>query len=538
MTQIRKPYKLPAGTQTFSKIIEENYIYVDKTKFLVDMIDSGRVYFFSRPRRFGKSLTCSTFEAMFSGQKDLFKGLYAEEFMNRPDYYASPVIRLDMSRVTTYKDVEGMEYSIIHMLKSIAESFNIELSEYKQSNVVFDDLIKAIAEKHGNIVLLLDEYDKPYTDFFTKPEIAEQVRELLRNFYVKIKVNDACFRFVFITGISKFTKIGVFSGLNSPIDISLNENYSEMCGYTQEELETYFSDHLDQTMQKFQITKDELLAKIKNYYDGFCFDGIHKLYNPFSTLSFFIEKTFANYWMTSGTTKVIADYLKNKKLTVEEFREKRITLSFAHDPGEMDSTLPEGFFYQSGYLSVKRIEGDDFILDYPNTEVLTSMSRLLAANIVGNGAMVSFISDITAYMNNGSVDAVIDIFNELLAAIPYDDFSKAARQKVLLENLKFPAQEWLYRSTLLAFVRGTGLRVQGEVHNNRGRADIVMTTYNNLTWIIEIKVAYTSEDVPAKLEEGKKQFRENDYSAPYANPTSIVLVIDDTKRQIVSKDVW
>jgi hypothetical protein len=452
--------------------------------------------------------------------------------MSRPDYHTSPVIWLDMSRVTTNAGIEGMEYSIIDMLKNISKQFNINSLEYKQADVVFDNLIRAITEKYGKVVILLDEYDKPFTDFFAKPEIAEQVRELLRNFYVRIKANDEYIRFTFITGISKFTKMGVFSGLNSPIDISLDEDYAQMCGYTQEELEYYFSGHLDELVEKFGITKQELLKRIKDYYDGFCFDGIHKLYNPFSTLNFFAKRKFLNYWMDSGTPKIIADYLKQKKLTVEEFRGKTISGNFANNPGDMDRTLPEGFLYQSGYLSIKETKGDNFVLDYPNTEVLNSMSHLLATNIAGCDTVTHFTTDLISYMENGNVDAFVDVLNKMLAAVPYEDFTKAAQQKVIIDNLKIPAQEWLYRSTILAFIRGTGIKIQGEVHNSKGRADLVITTYNNITWVIEIKVAFKAEDVEAKLTEGITQFKENDYARHYENATSIVLVIDDTKRQI------
>jgi hypothetical protein len=182
--------KLPVGIQTFPEIREGNYVYVDKTGFLVDLIDSGKIYFFARPRRFGKSLTVSTFDALFSGRKELFRGLYAEEFMNRADYHASPVIRLDMSRVTTDSDIDGIRNSIAKITVDIAKRYKIKVDENRHPAEILDSLIMEFAGKHGKVVILLDEYDKPYSDFYNNHEMAEKIREVLRNFYVRIKAND------------------------------------------------------------------------------------------------------------------------------------------------------------------------------------------------------------------------------------------------------------------------------------------------------------------------------------------------------------
>ncbi|MDR2563946.1 MAG: AAA family ATPase, partial [Prevotellaceae bacterium] len=243
-----KPNKLPVGIQTFEDIREENYIYVDKTRFLVNMIDKGKVYFFARPRRFGKSLTVSTLDAMFSGKKELFKGLYAEEFMNRADYHSSPVIRLDMSDVTTGQGLESMEKSIRKLVSTQAKKQSISISSDNPSGDMLSDLIWATSVKHsGKVVILIDEYDKPYTDFYDKPKMAEDIRGVLRDFYSRLKANDAYIRFIFITGIAKFARLGVFSALNNPKDISLSKSYGEMCGLTEDEIVNYFSEHIEET---------------------------------------------------------------------------------------------------------------------------------------------------------------------------------------------------------------------------------------------------------------------------------------------------
>ena len=252
--------KLPTSIQTFEKLREGNFVYVDKTKYLIDIIDNVNVCFFSRPRRFGKSLTVSTFDALFSGRKELFKGLYAEEFLNRPDFKPSPVIRLDMSKVITDSGIDGIRETISKQIKYIAKRLDVSLSDDKLPGSLFDDLIANTALKYSQkVVILIDEYDSPYTEFVNDTDMADKVRDVLRNCYSQIKANDEYIRFVFITGISKFTKFGVFSKLNNTTDISTMPEYAEMCGYTEEEIKRYFPDYLEDTAKDIGISTDELI---------------------------------------------------------------------------------------------------------------------------------------------------------------------------------------------------------------------------------------------------------------------------------------
>ena len=246
---------MPIGMQTFEELRKEGYVYVDKTKYLINLIDTGKIYFLARPRRFGKSLTISTFDALFSGDKELFKGLYAEEFMNRPDYKSSPVIRLDMSSVSTDCGIDTFKNSIKQIIIEHAEKLEVELPKGLPEGDLLRSLIIKTSNKYDSrVVILIDEYDKPYTDFVNDPVMAEKIRGVLRSFYVQIKANDEYIRFTFITGISKFAKFGVFSTLNTPLDISLMPKYSEMCGYTEAEIIQYFPDYLDETSEYMQIT--------------------------------------------------------------------------------------------------------------------------------------------------------------------------------------------------------------------------------------------------------------------------------------------
>ena len=536
-----KKLKLPIGIQTFETIRSEGYVYVDKTKYLVDLIDTGKIYFLARPRRFGKSLTISTFDALFSGKKELFSGLYAEEFLNRPDFKPSPVIRMDMSKVTTNHGITEIENTIVKQVKNIAGRLDVSLSDSKLAGSLFEDLIVNSAKKYNQkVVVLIDEYDSPYTDFVNDHEMAEKVRDLMRNFYVHIKANGEYIRFTFITGISKFAKFGIFSTLNNTHDISLSPDYAEICGYTEEEIIEYFPDYLEDIANDMRVTTEKLIEEMRLYYNGFSFDSGAKtrLYNPFSTLSFFFEKVFSNYWMETGRSKVIADYLKNRNLTVEQFRNLPISRDFAKSPGDVDTTPPQGFLYQCGYLTLRPGTTDDLSLDYPNTEVLNSMSALLAQNILldSNDDFNNCRTRLLLALQTIDYELFKDTLNSLLASIPYDDFVNAGKQSVLINRYKFSAQEWLYRSTILAFLRGCGVVVIAEMHTNLGRADLVVSRKGK-TWVIEIKVACEGESPAQKAEEALRQIVDKHYAKPYPDAICVGLAIDDTVRQITDVSI-
>jgi len=523
--------KLPTGIQTFSEIIEENYLYVDKTPMLINLIESGKTYFYARPRRFGKSLTLTTLEALFLGRKDLFKGLYAEQWLNRPEFRPRPVIRLSMNKITTEQGLDVLNASILRHLKEIASFLEVEVDDCISGGDMFRDLIIKLYKKHNEkVAILIDEYDKPYIDYIDEPYEADKVRNILSNLYVQVKANDEFISFVFLTGISKFAKMGVFSKLNNLTDISLRDDYAAMCGITRDELLAYFPAHLEATAAKMNITKDELVDKMEDFYDGFSFNGKVKLYNPYSTLQFFEEQSFDNYWFDSGTTNMMSKYLKNKDLTVEQFRNIPVTRDFIRNPGELDSAPPEGFLYQNGFLTLREGNTSDFNLDYPNKEVLNTMSRLLSRKFL-QAKYDDLTTLVCIHLDNVNIKGLIKDFNMLLASIPYDDYSNALEQKVEIQGFTFPVQEWLYRSSILAFLRGCGLVVQAEMHTNRGRADLVLK-HKGQIWIIELKVAYKGENAVAKAEEAYNQIFEKNYDKPYQNPICLGLAIDDEKREI------
>ena len=531
----KRRLKLPTGIHTFERIREEGRVYVDKTRYLVDIIDNINVCFLARPRRFGKSLTVSTFEALFSGRKELFEGLYAEEFLNRPGFKPSPVISLDMSSVSLNEGIEGIKQSLKQIFIETADRLGIEVSKDMLASDLFRNIIVKTSLKHNQrVVVLIDEYDAPYTNFVNNSTMADKVRDILRDCYTQIKANDRYIRFVFITGVSKFAKFGVFSKLNNTTDISLKPEYAGMCGYTEEEIMRYFPDYLDDTAKMMDMSTEDLLQKMRDYYNGFCFDRSCKtrLYNPYSTLAFFDDKTFANYWVETGQAKFLADYMKNRNLTVEQFRSLSIPEDFARSPGDVDTTPPEGFLYQCGYLTLRQgTATGNFSLDYPNTEVLHSMSRLLIQNIVTEDAYNALHHELISAVTSNNVKDFVKAVNRLLARIPYDDFSKGVEQTVTFRD--YPEDERVYRSCIYSFLLGCGLRVYAEMHTNKGRSDLIFSHVDNPTvWVVELKIARKGDAPAKKVKEALLQIEEKNYAAPFSNALCVGLAIDEEKRLI------
>ncbi|GHV53520.1 ATPase AAA [Synergistales bacterium] len=526
-----EPQKLPIGIQEFENVRREGYLYVDKTKYLTELIDKGQAYFLSRPRRFGKSLTLSTFDAIFSGKRELFEGLAAEEYFGRPGYEPGPVIRLDMSQVSSSGGRDVMFSNMMRVLEYGAERYDIKLRG-NYPNEAFGALMADIYNLRGPVAVLVDEYDKPYLDLTRDPEEADRARAILRDLYIQIKASGRYVKFVFITGISKFSKMGVFSGMNNLNDISMDEAYAAMLGYTEEELVSNFSPHIEAMAQGMGITNEELLERIRLYYDGFSFDGDVRLYNPFSTLCFLQKRVFRNYWFESGTPSYLARYMKDRRLTVEQFRGMNVSADFAYAPGAIETASPESFLYQSGYLTLRSGTIDDYSLDYPNQEVLNAMSKLLIANILGDTevsrASASSLFDGLVY---GDAEAVIEEFNRLFASIPYDDYSQAARAASRRGGERMDAGEWLYRSTLLAYLRGSGVKVEGEVHTHRGRADMVVT-HKGRVWVFELKISREGDDAAELADAALKQIKDLGYADRYDGVKLIGMAIDDAKRGV------
>ena len=512
--------KLPIGIQNFENIRKNNYLYVDKTKQILQMIEKGECYFLSRPRRFGKSLTLSTLEAMFKGKTELFKGLYAEEWVKEQSKKPNPVIKLDMSCLDSYETKEKLNKSLVNDLKHCAYLYKLDIAEEEESKAMFKKVIYALYERFGLVVVLIDEYDKPITDNLNNLEKAEEMRETLSKFYEALK-GSPYIKFVMVTGVSKFSKVGILSGLNNLDDISMDEYYSDIVGYTQKELEDNFSEWIEKASQKLSMNRKELLDKIKEYYDGFSFDGETRVYNPFSVLNFFKKSDFRNYWYISGSPSFLSNYLQNHKINEpKEYIEKEVYEDFTSSH-EIESTSVESFLYQAGYLTIKERIGNRLILDYPNEEVKSSMDRLFLANFYNIKDDAKFSNDIWEFLEAENIPQIVNIFNEALKGVPYEDY-------------KNRDESW-YRSLFLMLLSGAKITYFAEVHTFKGRSDVVISFKDKLIIVIEFKFAKNSRGVFYQRKKGKEQIKSRDYASTYKNTKKIitaVFIANDEKRQI------
>ncbi|MBR1437946.1 MAG: AAA family ATPase [Synergistaceae bacterium] len=511
---------LPIGVQDFVQLRQDDLLYVDKTAKLLDLIQNGRRYFLSRPRRFGKSLTLSTLEAMLKGEVELFKGLKAEEWVKKQSKKPLTVLRFDMS-ARAIKTPEIFEKSLASMLNLTAINFDIELISEIFSDML-EELIIKLYRKNGPLVVLIDEYDKPILDNITNLKKANEMREVLRSFYTTVKSCDNYFRFVFITGISKFSKTGVFSAMNNLLDISMLRKYGDVVGYTQNELEENFNEWIILSSKIMALSKDELLAKIKAYYDGFSFDGNIRLYNPFSILNFFFDEKFGNYWYTSGSPSFIAKYMKEHKIqNPDEYRHIEVPSDFA-DSHEIENSKPESFLYQSGYLTIEKLENDVITLDYPNEEVKKSLIRMYLDEFYHVNSFITLGNQIWQFLTAGDIDQVITVYNIAIADIPYEDFPNR--------------DEFWYRSLFVMLLRGAGFIPFAEVHTYKGRSDVVVQFEKQIV-VLEFKFAEKSSDVDDKKDEGLKQIKEKGYADSYDSEgrkiISAVVVADDENRKAV-----
>ena len=520
--------ELPIGMQSFENIRKNNYLYIDKTEKLLQLAKTDKSYFLSRPRRFGKSLTISTLEAMFKGKDELFKGLSAEEWVKEQAKNPNPVIKLDMSGLDSYENIKEINESLINDLQHIANVYKLNMDKERNAKAMFKKLIYTLYEKFGLVVILIDEYDFPITEYIDNIKIADKIRKFLRNFYITLKNYSDYLRFVFITGISKFTKVGIFSGLNNLDDISMNEEYGDIVGYTQKELEDNFSEWIDKIALKKSMNKQKVLDKIKEYYDGFSFDGITRVYNPFSVLKFFGEGKFRNYWYDSCTPSFLAKYFKEHKIQDSDgYRHLKVQSNFTN-ASEIEQATPESFLFQTGYLTIEKWDDDkdEITLDFPNKEVKDMLNVVL-------------------------------IFNGILARIPYEDFSNDhinkktieslnKEQRKIFENLIYSKKEKWYRSLFIMLLSSVKVEFYPEVHDSQGRSDVVIPFEDKII-IIEFKLAPTSKDVSAKKKEGEEQIKK--YIPAYKDISSFinegekkitnkkiitaVFVADDKKRQVI-----
>ncbi len=481
--------KLPIGIQSFVEIRTEGYYYVDKTRFVQKLLDEGKYYFLSRPRRFGKSLFLDTLRQAFLGNKELFTGLYLENHWDWAKKY--PVIYISFG-AGVIQDVEELVETQRIILEEHAEDYQVVLV-YKNIKDRFLELIKKLYKRYGQkVVVLIDEYDKPILDNIDRKELAIEIREALKNFYSVIKDADPYLKFCFITGVSKFSKVSLFSGLNNLEDISLSESYATICGYTQEEFERVFSERLEGLD----------LEKVRVWYNGYNFLG-EPVYNPFDILLYLKLRDFRPFWFETGTPTFLIKLLVENRYLIPSLESieatEKILSSF-----DVDYIEPETLLFQTGYLTIKKRErlgtATIYTLGYPNLEVKSSFADCLLDYLCrARGRKEKNFIKIYRSLEGCDLEGIREVFQSFFSSIPYDWYRKN----------DLAGYEGYYASIFYCYFTALGLDVRVEEATSHGRLDMAVILEDRV-YLFEFKVV--------ELEPGGKaleQLKENRYYEKY-----------------------
>jgi hypothetical protein len=480
--------KYPIGFQSFRKIREGGFVYIDKTRLIHTLIESGNYYFLSRPRRFGKSLLLDTISELFSGNEELFKGLWIHDKWDWDK--KTPVIRISFSNIGT--GTIGLQSAIKGALHENALRLQVELTSTAYDQL-FKELITKAAQK-GKVAILIDEYDKPLIDYLDNIPRAEENRTILKNLYSILKDADKHIRLLILTGVSRFSKVSIFSDLNNLEDITLSKHFNNIAGITQHELETNFTEELETLPRVLGMDKVQLLENIKDWYNGYSWDGKETLYNPFSLLSFMKEEAFRNFWFATGSPSFLVNLLKKKReYNFENVRESDISLgSF-----QIENPVTGPLLFQTGYLTIKSYNSDSqlYTLDYPNREVKASLldNLLSAYREVFPGTSISVTADLREALEHGDTHRIINELNAVIGSIPY-------------EHWRADTESIFHIITHLTFKK-IGVDVFTEVHSSKGRADVIVKTKRYI-YALELKL-------DASASEALDQIFEKSYLQPY-----------------------
>jgi hypothetical protein len=520
--------KLPAGISTFSKMIENDYIYVDKTQYIHEMVSTGEIYFLSRPRRFGKSLLVSTLEELFKGNKKLFKDLYIYDKWDWNEKHS--VIHLDLGNID-YENPEMLKLSLEDFIMEIADEYAITLKK-RFLNSKFKELIQKICEKTGKkLVVLIDEYDKPIIDKISNIQVANDNREILSNFYQILKGTDKYLRFIFLTGVSKFSKTTIFSKLNNLTDITLNPKYSMICGYTKEELKEHFSEYIADFSKKNNIDTKSTFEIIKKWYNGYSWDGENLLYNPFSIISFLNSGEFNNYWFDTGTPRFLINIIKERDDNSDMGIFLNPVTTFAgsfpeFDIEQLDLTTT---LLQTGYLTIK------------DKEIELGELPLYTIGIPNKEVDESFYAYLLGVYTNKTVGTVQPLAKKMLDYIlKADEINLTKSLEVLLSNIPYilhqkigDKNEAYYHILFLSWMKLMGFDIQGEIQTFKGRIDAVLKQKDEVV-VIEIKYS-ENKSIDKLLNMAMNQIEEIEYYKPYQDKNITLLAIAFKEKEVGCK---
>lgn len=477
--------KYPIGIQDFREIRTRGYLYLDKTAHICRLLTEGKYYFLSRPRRFGKSLLVSTIKEIYQGSRDLFEGLWIEPHWDWGKQH--PVVHIKFAK-SDYQGL-GLAQAIFNELDKSATELGVTLSKatFKER---FEELLVITARTQGRVVLLIDEYDKPIVDYLEAPEQAKTNREVLKQFYSVLKDADPYLEFVFITGVSKFSKVSIFSDLNNLNDLTLHPQYSTLLGITPEELEQYFGSVLSQMETK----TPDIRYLVRRMYNGYSWDGQHRVYNPFSILNFLSSSALRNYWFETGTPTFLIELMRKVGRFVWDEDEFVALLDLASF--DLESIDPATILFQTGYLSISELnESEGWCkLNYPNQEVRASLEQLLLGAFqhrIGSG--LPTVLQLRQALESNNLERVVEIINTAFADIPSDLWKGAT-------ELHYHALVHLTFSLL-------GNYLKSEVNRARGRCDAIVQTATHI-YAFEFKL---EQSAAAAIQ----QIIDRNYLGPY-----------------------
>ena len=508
--------KFPVGVQDFEKLLREGYCYVDKTALVYKMVNSGSCYFLSRPRRFGKSLLLTTIKAYREGKKHLFKGLAIENL--EKDWTSYPLLHLDLNN-EDYTQVNGLDSVLNRNLVGWEKLYGNEASENTFA-ARFTGVIQRAFEKTGlPVVVLVDEYDKPLLQNLDNEVLLDKNRSMLKGFYSVLKTMDGCIKFAFLTGVTKFSKVSIFSDLNNMDDISLIEDYSAVCGITQKELHSYFDESVEIMAQKNNLTKEDCYAKLKKQYDGYHFcESSEGMYNPFSIIKALKNREFKNYWFETGTPTMLVQVMKACKFNLNDLQQSRVTADLLGAVDAMHKT-PLPLLYQSGYLTIADYNADfgEYTLDFPNQEVESGFINFLTRFYRSDEAETEFsIRNFIEDIRSGKAD---QFMQRMQAFFFGNDYRVAGNVELYFQN------------ALYILVKLMGFHVQAEKASSDGRPDLIVSTKDYI-YIMEFKL-----DQSAQI--ALQQIKDKKYAGSYAlDGRKITLIGVNFSKQKRTIDGW
>jgi len=486
---------LPVGVQDFLKIRERGFVYVDKTARIHELLTgSSETFFLSRPRRFGKSLLCSTLGAIFEGRRELFG-----EIVGRPalaindldwEWKRHPVIRIDLNAGNYSNGTKTLLSTLYAGMRSIAEKYEVTLDRTDSPAGQLMYLIEKVCRKTGEkAVVIIDEYDKPLTSTLDKQDVHIELRDELKGFYDALKSCDTHLRFLFLTGVSKFSQVSIFSALNQLSDLTLDPRYADICGLTQEELEANFGPEIDRVLESTGRNREEYIDKMRRFYNGYRFSKNQlTVYNPFGILTHFNQNgDFRPYWYRSGTPTLLTDLINSQNIDITNLNNMQVGYD-DFDAFDIEEMEPAPLLYQTGYLTITDYDEKEecFTLDYPNIEVRSAFAKSLATRCLKTPSNWSYSSckKLMAALNGGDVDAVMEAVKLFMAKIPYDLFQK---------------RENFFQSVVYVMFAMLGLDCRTEERIATGRVDMVVET-RGFVYCFEFKLDGTAEAALAQID--------------------------------------